>query len=257
MLPAELRELGADIRKYGLHEPVVLQRRYRRRADGSIANEHDYELVLVDGRNRLDAMERAGFALIRDGKLGPALGHKALGLEPLTGAYAELDDDVDVYAFVVSRNFHRRHLTAKQKRKLIAKLIKATPEKSDRQIAETVKGDHKTVGSVRTEMERRGEIPHVVERKDSKGRSQPALKSPKPPNTSLASAREIDDIGLNGSGEAERLRARNEELERENHRLERENLALRSEVEELKAELAKRAPIDDGLPACLRRSAGP
>src|SRR5262249_10554574 len=47
--------------------------------------------------------------------------------------------------------------------------------------------------------------------------------------------------------EAERLRARNEELERENRRLERENLALRSEVEELRAELAKRAPADDGL----------
>ena len=273
MLPAELRELGADIRKYGLHEPVVLQRRYRRRADGSIANEHDYELVLVDGRNRLDAMERAGFALIRDGKLGPALGHKALGLEPLTGAYAELDDDVDVYAFVVSRNFHRRHLTAKQKRKLIAKLIKATPEKSDRQIAETVKASPTTVGTVRAEMETKGDVSKLDTRRDSKGRKQPAKKPPraaanatgaektsnknnaaKPSgaaNTAPASpttpAR--NDVGSASTSEAERLRARNEKLENEKLLLEIENTGLRSEVEKAKA-AAKPAPKSKTASRC-------
>jgi len=171
MSPAELRELGADIRKYGLHEPVVLQRRYRRRADGSIANEHDYELVLVDGRNRLDAMERASFALIRDGKLDKTLGHRALGLEPLTGGgYAELDSDVDPYAFVISRNIHRRHLTAEQKRELIGKLIKAQPEKSNRQIADTAKASPTTVGAVRAKMEARGDVSKLDTRRDSKGR---------------------------------------------------------------------------------------
>ena len=111
----ELHQLGADTRKHGLREPVVLQRQYRRRADGSIANEHDYELALLDGRNRLDAMEEAGFTLVCDGKLDKTLGHAALGLEPLTGgAYAELDPGIDPYAFVVSRNIHRRHLSAKQ-----------------------------------------------------------------------------------------------------------------------------------------------
>src|SRR5262249_46801345 len=134
----------------------------------------------MDGRNRLDAMEVAGFTLVRGGELDPTLGHKTLGLEPLNGALAELelDKDADVYAFVISRNIHRRHLTAKQKRKLIAKLIKATPEKSNRQIAEQVKTDHKTVGTVRGELEGRGEIPHVEARTDTKGRKQPARKPP-------------------------------------------------------------------------------
>ena len=83
---------------------------------------------------------------------------------------------VDPVTYVISANIHRRHLTTKQQRELIAKLLKATPEKSNRQIAESVKADHKTVGSVRTGMEGRGEIPHVAERKDTKGREQPSSK---------------------------------------------------------------------------------
>ena len=51
------------------------------------------------------------------------------------------------YAYVTSANIHRRHLTAEQKRELIAKLIEADPTKSNRQIAKTVKVDHKTVAS--------------------------------------------------------------------------------------------------------------
>ena len=63
-----------------------------------------------------------------------------------------LDKSVDPYGYVISANIHRRHLTAEQKRELIAKLLKATPEKSDRQIAETVKASPTTVGTVRAEM---------------------------------------------------------------------------------------------------------
>jgi hypothetical protein len=44
-----------------------------------------------------------------------------------------------------------------------------------------------------------------------------------------------NDIGPDSSSEADRLRARVEELEAENARLKRENIALRSEVDELKA----------------------
>jgi hypothetical protein len=193
--PDELRALGEDIRKHGLREPVVLQRQYRRRPDGSIANEHDYELALLDGRNRLDAMEEAGFTLVRDGKLDKTLGHAALGLEPLTGgAYAELDPGINPYAFVVSRNIHRRHLNAKQRRELIAKLLEADPSKSDRQIGETIKADHKTVGAVRAEKEATGEISPVEKRvgKDRKARKQPVKKATtaKSPRAAQAKATE-------------------------------------------------------------------
>ena len=79
-------------------------------------------------------------------------------------------------AYVISANIHRRHLTAQQKRELIAKLVKAQPEKSNRQIAKQAKVDHKTVASVRQEGEGRGEFPHVEARTDTRGRQQPAKK---------------------------------------------------------------------------------
>src|SRR5262252_10481057 len=50
----ELHQLNADIRKHGLREPVVLQRQYRRRAPTAAS-----QLALVDGRGRLDSMEKA------------------------------------------------------------------------------------------------------------------------------------------------------------------------------------------------------
>src|SRR5262249_34731084 len=85
--------------------------------------------------------------------------------------------------YVISANIRRRHLTAEQKRDLIAKLIKATPEKSDRQIADTVKASPTTVGTVRAKMEDKGEVSKLDTRTDAKGVKQPAKKpSAKPPS---------------------------------------------------------------------------
>jgi hypothetical protein len=96
------------------------------------------------------------------------------------GAYAL---ETDPYAFVVSANITRRHLTAEQKRDLIAKLLKRQPETSDRQIGGMIKADNKTVAAVRAEMEGREEIPHVETRTDSKGRKQPAKREPRADET--------------------------------------------------------------------------
>jgi hypothetical protein len=85
--------------------------------------------------------------------------------------------DRDIIAYVISANIHRRHLTAEQKRELIANVLKVQPNVSDRAIANITKVDHKTVAPIRAEMEGRGEIPHVETRTDSKGRQQPVHKS--------------------------------------------------------------------------------
>jgi ParB-like nuclease domain len=73
-------------------------------------------------------------------------------------------------------NLHRRHLSQKQKRDLIARRLKADPVKSDRSIAEAVKVSDKTVGSVRRDLERRAEFPHAAKRTDASGRKQAATK---------------------------------------------------------------------------------
>jgi hypothetical protein len=160
MTPDELRSLGEDILKNGMTNPIVLWE-----ADEKTP------AVLLDGRNRLDAIELVigpvevdRWTISADGRLN-------------WGLVSMLAGHVDPYAYVISANIHRRHLTAEQKRELIAKLIKATPEKSDRQIAETVKASPTTVGTVRAEMEAKGDVSKLDTRRDSKGRQQPAKKA--------------------------------------------------------------------------------
>jgi hypothetical protein len=143
---AEFDELVADIKKNGLLENIVL-----------------YEGMILDGRNRYRAMLAAGAGVhywhCRD------LDHK--------------NDRFDPVAYVISANLHRRHLTAEDKRKIIADLLKADPEKSDRQIGKMAMVSKNTAKSVRGELEGRGQIAHVETRTDTKGRKQPAKKSTK------------------------------------------------------------------------------
>ena len=81
---------------------------------------------------------------------------------------------------MTSANIHRRHLSAEQRRELIERLLKANPGQSDRQVAETVKADHKTVAAVRQRAETSGEIPQITRRTDRKGRSRPAHREKLP-----------------------------------------------------------------------------
>jgi ParB-like nuclease domain len=129
--------LVADIKTSGLIEPIVL-----------------FEGQILDGRNRYQACLKAG-------------------VEPHFTTYK----GDDPCAFIITKNIRRRHLTSEQKRQLLAKLIKNDPDISDRQIAKMAGVDNKTVASIRTEIERREEIPHVGTRTDSKGREQPARKT--------------------------------------------------------------------------------
>jgi hypothetical protein len=119
-----------------------------------------YEGKILDGRNRYRAC-------------------KAAGVEVHYWHFYDLNDRLDPAAYVISANLHRRHLTAEQKREVIAKLLKAQPEKSDRQIGKQIGAHHTTVGTVRKAKEARGEISHVGTHTDTKGRAQPAKKSTK------------------------------------------------------------------------------
>jgi hypothetical protein len=166
MSPDEFKALTEDIKKNGQRVPIAIIERARRRPDGTFHVSDPPLQEILDGISRLDALQAAGVAVIgKDGQL-----HKQV-LRTVVDA-----DEVDPVAYVISANIHRRHLTGEQKRELIAKLIKATPEKSDRQIAETVKASPTTVGTVRAKMEATGDVSKLDTRRDRRGREQPSSK---------------------------------------------------------------------------------
>ena len=111
----------------------------------------------------------------------------------------------DPYAFVLSVNAHRRHLTTEQKRDLIAAVMKAPPDKSNRTIAKQTRADHKTVGTVRAELEGRGEIPHVAKVTDTKGRCS---LSERRPSRARLSARPAANCGCAPRSRSFRTRTR-------------------------------------------------
>jgi hypothetical protein len=152
MASDELKALGEDIKKNGLQERV----KFIIKADQS-------RKIIIDGRNRLAAMELAGV--------------------PVNDNHFEMVHHADIYAYVISANIHRRHLTREQKQELIAKVLKAQPGTSDRAIASTTKTDHKTVGAVRTKLEATGEIPQSGKTtgRDGRTRNRITVKAAPPP----------------------------------------------------------------------------
>jgi hypothetical protein len=133
----ELNELAEDIKKQGLLERITL-----------------FEGKILDGRNRYKAAKQAGVVL------------KNYHFKQLDGDRAKAE------AFVISANIRRRHLTSAQKRDLLAKLIKANPDQSDRQIGDVANVDHKTVGAVREGLQASGEIPQLNATKGKDGKTR-------------------------------------------------------------------------------------
>ena len=124
---------------------------------------------------------------IIDGK-HRALACQKLGIEP---RYRErrFESEIGARDYVVSLNFHHRHLDPKDKRTLIAAF--ADWSKSDRAIAAQLKTNKDTVGRVRKAVEKKGAeqkkastvSTETVEKKrtgkDGKVRKQPAKKAAK------------------------------------------------------------------------------
>jgi ParB-like chromosome segregation protein Spo0J len=132
-------KLVDDIKKNGLLQAIVV-----------------YQGKILDGNNRYRACLQA--------RIKPR--------------FTELVEagDAQAQAYVISANIHRRHLSLEQRREIIATLLKADSTKSNRQIGETTKADHKTVGAVRAGSEACGEIPHTETTTDTTGRKQKTRK---------------------------------------------------------------------------------
>lgn len=142
MSGSDFERLREDIRLHGLNEPIWI-----------------FEGQVIDGRHRHRAC--AG-----------------LGIDCPT---REFTGD-DPHAFVVSQNIHRRHLTGKQRMALIAELLKAKPERSDRQVAEAIGVSNSTVSNVRKEMESSGDVCESHASIDTLGRRQPRDRGKQEPN---------------------------------------------------------------------------
>lgn len=144
----ELQALVADVRANGLREKITLH------ADGR----------LLDGRNRLTALQLAGFDVLGS-------------LDEYAKPERFVGDDEAAAAEVVSLNIRRRHLRRTQRLQLLEKLIRANPEKSDRQHAKAAGVSHPTAGKVRAKVEANGDVASAATRQDTKGRRQPARKA--------------------------------------------------------------------------------
>jgi hypothetical protein len=155
MAKTEQRELADDIKRNGLQESIVVY------DAGPHANPRNY---VPDGRNRLDALESIGRETVD------------INGNPTSPIFTtqQARKCFDPLAFVLTKNLHRRHLTAEQKRELIAKVLKEKPEASNRQIAEQLKVDHHKVASVRAEREATGEIAPVEKTVGKDGKERPA-----------------------------------------------------------------------------------
>jgi hypothetical protein len=142
---AELRALGADIKAHGQRTPIVF-----------------YGTELLDGRNRLAAMELAGLLSIDP----QSLVCSKHGVPEQVRHFAE--DEVDPYSFVISANIHRRHLSAEDKTKVVADLLSAKAEWSDRAIAKAARVSPTTVGKARAKAN--VQSGHKTERVEASGR---------------------------------------------------------------------------------------
>jgi DNA-binding Lrp family transcriptional regulator len=243
MSPDELRELGKDIIKNGLTSPIAV----------CIDSPTDRESVqLVDGRNRLDAMELAGlhFKLKWNSKTDlPHLRWKdpdGVSLDPFSPVHVIMPEQV--LAYVISANLRRRHLSIEDKDRLIVQLLKGDPTKSNRQVAKLTDTSHPHVAKVREQAEKSGDVETVTTSIDTTGRKQPARKTTTKPSSvpkevpqERAAAEERiqalmggeirDDVASESAGGSA-----NDEQARLRH-FECQNIELRSEVKELKAQV--------------------
>jgi hypothetical protein len=175
--PDQLRALGEDIKANGLRETIKFVRYHRSAGqyDSRRGEDGDTDLILIDGRNRLDAMELVGESVPTTVE---EIEYHISDFEEI-----EVKNDEEIVRYIISANIRRRHLSGKDQDRIIGELLKLDPYKSDRQIGRETNVDHKKVGAVRHQMEDVGEIPHVERRIDTKGRQQ--LARPRQPAAPL------------------------------------------------------------------------
>jgi hypothetical protein len=163
-MPGEVAALASDISRQGVLMPV----QFRIPEGESTTNDAE----MIDGRNRLDALQQNGYRFAWVTGKGPYM------RDPdgtVTAVPFELKTPAEVpypLEYIVSLNVVRRHWTTAPKRAVITELLKDMPERSDRETARLVGVDNKTVGAVRAHLEALGELLHLDETVGRDGRAR-------------------------------------------------------------------------------------
>jgi len=126
MKPEELKELAKNIRETGGLEQKVL-----------IWDPFGGEESLLDGRNRLDAMELLGWETVKDGKLISSL------------CEAEGGGSISAETVVIGLNIRRRHLTKSQQVSMITKVLTAVEGFELAKVAKSKPRSHRPTGNTK------------------------------------------------------------------------------------------------------------
>ena len=209
---AELEELADDIVQNGLNDPIVLWVDNTAEKDGDRSTAAPDCPRLLDGRNRLEALDRRGSTLETVPLTGKAKAAKGvIRLFAWERVISKGDGDklqhswrpgVDPWVYVLSANVRRRHLTQEQRREVIGKLLQQRPDLTDNAIAKQVGMSHHTVAAVRAAAETPNKEPEAanwqiankpqigrVEASGRKARGRKPQPRPAPSSKPVASSR--------------------------------------------------------------------
>ena len=202
MSDAELDALGENIKAHGLRSGIAIwiegaEPPARRRRAAEPPTKH----WLIDGRNRLEAAWRTFtdpeerdeiINAMLDGGIGdgvygrhiaaPVILYEKrdaplIGEDGMTTGEYGLVVDVDPYAYAESANLHRRHLDIEDRKRIAADLLRAQPERSNREVAKMAKLSRPVVGEIRGELEDAGTVAKVATIVGADGVAQPARKA--------------------------------------------------------------------------------
>jgi site-specific DNA-methyltransferase (adenine-specific) len=126
LTPEQRNSLRDSIRAEGIHTPIV----------------QDQHGQVIDGFERLSIAEE-------------------LGLRTYPVRTVHCPDECTRRHLRLQLNCNRRQLTRQQKRQVIAQELVRSPELSDRFIGSLIGASHRTVASIRVELERTGQIAHL------------------------------------------------------------------------------------------------
>ena len=148
----EYQDLFEDIKENGVLVPILV----------------DEDEIVIDGHHRSKIAAELGIPCPE---------------EIITGK-----SEAEKRGMAFGLNLKRRHLNREQRLALIAESLKADPQLSNREHARRTGASDPTVGTVRREMEQRGEVQKFSTSIGGDGKSYPASQPPRPepePETTL------------------------------------------------------------------------